>query len=67
MGVDAGDLLGRGVEDLVVATIGGQHADLFANDGKGWFDDMSYESGLARATQRYTGFSIGMLDYDNDG
>ena len=67
MGVDAGDLLGRGVEDLVVATIGGQHADLFANDGKGWFDDMSYESGLARATQRYTGFSIGMVDYDNDG
>jgi hypothetical protein len=67
MGVDAGDLRGRGVEDLVVATIGGQHADLFANDGKGWFEDMSYESGLARATQRYTGFSIGMLDYDNDG
>ena len=67
MGVDAGDLLGHGVEDLVVATIGGQHADLFGNDGKGWFDDRSYESGLARATQRYTGFSIGMLDYDNDG
>jgi hypothetical protein len=67
MGVDAGDLLGHGVEDLVLATIGGQHADLYANDGKGWFDDMSYQSGLARATRRYTGFSIGMLDYDNDG
>ncbi len=67
MGVDAGDLLGHGVEDLVVATIGGQHADLFANGGKGWFDDMSYQSGLAPATRRYTGFSIGMLDYDNDG
>jgi hypothetical protein len=67
MGVDAGDLLGHGVEDLVVATIGGQHAELFANDGKGWFEDMSYKSGLALATRRYTGFSIGMLDYDNDG
>jgi hypothetical protein len=67
MGADAGDLLGHGVEDLVVATIGGQHADLFANDGKGWFEDLSYKSGLASATRRYTGFSIGMLDYDNDG
>lgn len=67
MGVDAGDLLGHGVEDLVVATIGGQHADLFANDGKGWFEELSYKSGLASATRRYTGFSIGMLDYDNDG
>jgi hypothetical protein len=67
MGADAGDLLGHGVEDLVVATIGGQHTDLFANDGKGWFEDLSYKSGLAFATRRYTGFSIGMLDYDNDG
>src|ERR1019366_10034658 len=44
MGVDAGDLLGRGFEDLVVPTMAGQHADLYSNDGKGSFDDMSYES-----------------------
>jgi len=67
MGVDAGDLLGHGFEDLAVPTMIGQHADLYANNGKGWFDDMSYESGIAQATQRYTGFSVGMLDYDNDG
>jgi hypothetical protein len=67
MGVDAGDLLGHGFEDLVVPTMIGQHADLYANNGKGWFDDLSYESGIALATQRYTGFSVGMLDYDNDG
>jgi hypothetical protein len=67
MGVDAGDLLGHGFEDLVVPTIAGQHADLYSNDGKGSFDDMSYQSGIALATRRYTGFSTGMLDYDNDG
>jgi len=67
MGVDAGDLLSHGFEDLVVPTMAGQHADLYSNDGKGSFDDMSYESGLALATRRYTGFSVGMLDYDNDG
>ena len=67
MGVDAGDLLGHGFEDLAVATMTGEHADLYSNDGKGLFDDMSYESGIAAATRRYTGFGMGMLDYDNDG
>ncbi len=67
MGVDAGDLLGHGFEDLVVPTLAGQHADLYSNDGKGSFDDMSYQSGVALATRRFTGFSVGMLDYDNDG
>jgi hypothetical protein len=67
MGVDAGDLLGHGFEDLVVPTMIGQHADLYANNGKGWFDDMSYQSGIAAATGHYTGYSVGMLDYDNDG
>lgn len=67
MGVDAGDLLGHGFEDLVVPTLTGQHADLFSNDGKGLFDDVSYESGVAQATRRFTGFGVGMLDYDNDG
>jgi len=67
MGVDAGDLLGHGFEDLVLATISGEHADLYSNDGTGSFEDLSSQSGLALATRRYTGFSIGMLDYDNDG
>jgi enediyne biosynthesis protein E4 len=67
MGVDAGDLLGRGFEDLVIANLTGQHADLYSNNGKGWFEDSSYESGLALATHRSTGFGVSMLDYDNDG
>lgn len=67
MGAAAGDLLGHGFEDLVVSTIRGEHTDLYANNGKGWFNNISYESGIALATQRYTGFGIGMLDYDNDG
>jgi enediyne biosynthesis protein E4 len=67
MGVDAGDLLDRGVEDLVVTNLTGEYADLYLNDGKGWFNDASYQSGIALATRRYTGFGVGMLDYDNDG
>jgi enediyne biosynthesis protein E4 len=67
MGVDAGDLMGRGFEDLVVTNLTGEYADLYANNGKGWFDDVSYESGIALETRRYTGFGVNMLDYDNDG
>jgi hypothetical protein len=67
MGVAAGDLQGNGYEDLVVANLAGQYAYLYANNGKGWFDDMSFASGLALATRRCTGFGLGMLDYDNDG
>ncbi|MGD0506665.1 MAG: CRTAC1 family protein [Terriglobales bacterium] len=67
MGVDAGDLFGRGNEDLVVTNLTGQYAYLFANDGKGWFEDRSFETNIALATRRYTGFGVRMLDYDNDG
>jgi hypothetical protein len=67
MGVDAGDLLGRGFEDLVVLNLTGQYADLYENNGKGWFEDKSYEAGIALATHRSTGFGLGMFDYDNDG
>ncbi len=67
MGVDAGDFNNDGHEDLLVANLIGEYADLYVNDGKGLFDDRSVDSGLARATSPYTSFSIGFLDYDNDG
>jgi len=67
MGVDAGDLLGGMFEDIVVTNLKGEYADLYANNGKGWFDDESFESGLALATRNLTGFGVRMLDYDNDG
>jgi enediyne biosynthesis protein E4 len=67
MGLDAGDILARGFEDLVVTNLSGEYADLYLNNGKGWFDDMSYASGLASATRRFTGFGVGLLDYNNDG
>lgn len=67
MGVDAGDFNNDGHEDLVVANLIGEYADLYVNDGKGMFDDHSFQSGLAKATSPYTIFPIGFLDYDNDG
>ena len=66
MGIDAGDLFGRGQEDVVITNLAGQYAYIYAN-GKGGFEDRSYESGIALATRRSTGFGVAMLDYDNDG
>lgn len=67
MGIDAGDMFGHGFEDLVITNLTGQYAYLYANDGKGWFEDRSFGSGLASATRPYTGFGVSMFDYDNDG
>lgn len=67
MGVDAADFDNNGTEDLLVANLSGEYADLYANDGKGWFDDRSFDAGLAAMTTSYTGFGAGFIDYDNDG
>jgi len=66
MGIDAGDLFGRSQEDVVITNLAGQYAYIYGN-GKDGFEDRSYETGIAMATRRYTGFGVAMLDYDNDG
>jgi hypothetical protein len=67
MGVDAGDLSGRGLEDLAVTNLTGEYTDIYLNNGSGWFEDRSYQTGVAQFTRPYTGFGLGMFDYDNDG
>lgn len=67
MGVAAGDFDNNGTEDLLVTNLMGEYAALYVNDGKGLFEDRSFESGLGSVTMRYTGFGVGFIDYDNDG
>jgi len=67
MGVDAGDWDNDGDEDLVVTNLKGEKTTLYVNDGKGWFEDRSFEAGLAVASRPFTGFGTGFLDFDNDG
>jgi hypothetical protein len=67
MGVDAGDFDNDGDEDLVVANLRGEGDDLFVNDGSALFDAQSERSGLAAASQPFTGFGAAWLDVDNDG
>ncbi len=67
MGVDAGDFDNDGDEDLFIAELAGQGADLYVNDGSGVFTDESARTGLRLLTLPFTGFGAGWLDIDNDG
>jgi len=67
MGIAAGDPDADGDEDLVVTNIAGETFALYANDGRGGFEDRRAEMGLARSTAAMTGFGVAGLDADNDG
>jgi hypothetical protein len=67
MGVDAGDFDNDGDEDLFVAELTGQGADLYVNDGTGVFIDQSASSRLRFLSLPSTGFAAAWFDVDNDG
>lgn len=67
MGVDAGDLDGDGLSDLVITNFSDDVNNLFRNDGDGFFSEWSYKSGLAVASFPMLGWSVLLEDFDLDG
>lgn len=67
MGVDAADFDGDGDEDLFMTHLVRETNTLYVNDGTGWFEDQTSETGLANASVPFTGFGAGFIDFDNDG
>jgi hypothetical protein len=67
MGVDFRDYNNDGREDLFVTALAGETFPLFRNTGRGVFEDMTQSSRIARNTFRLSGWSNGMLDFNNDG
>jgi hypothetical protein len=67
MGIAAGDYLNNGHLDIVNTSFSDDYNVLFQNDGKGYFTDISYQSGIAESSIPFVGFADGFLDYDNDG
>ena len=67
MGVTAEDLDNQGTLTLLVTNLAREGATLFRGDGKGLFEDVTLQSGLAASTFAFTGFGTQWLDYDNDG
>jgi hypothetical protein len=67
MGIASGDYDRDGDEDLFITNIIGETFALYANDGRGNFDDARTKAGLAAPTAAFTGFGTEWFDYDNDG
>ena len=65
MGADFRDFDNDGRPDLVVSGIINDSFQLFRN-GRG-FEDYASRTGLLMATRPFTGWSLGMYDFDNDG
>jgi hypothetical protein len=68
MGVDFRDFDNDGLPDLVVSGMINDGFLLFRNLGKrSLFEDFGQRSGLEMGTRQFTGWSLGMYDFDNDG
>jgi enediyne biosynthesis protein E4 len=67
MGIAAGDYENKGHLSLVNTVFADDYNVLFQNDGTGFFNDASYQSGIAESSIPFVGFGDGFLDYDNDG
>ena len=67
MGTDFRDVDNNGLPDIVVTALAGETFPLFRNQGRGSFADAGHSSGLARLSRIYSGWGIGIFDFDNDG
>ena len=65
MSGEFGDLDLDGFIDLVVPDMG--YGCIYKNTGKGYFEEMSAQWGMAAVCGQYTSWSGNFLDYDSDG
>ena len=67
MGSDAKDFDNDGWVDIVYNDLSGQIFGLFKNDGGKSFTDVTSASKLGALSRSLSGWSIGFIDYNNDG
>jgi hypothetical protein len=67
MGVDAGDVSGDGLADLVVTNFNDQYHSLFVASNSLSYQDRTVASHLAAFTKSFVGWGVKFFDYDNDG
>ncbi len=67
MGVNAGDLDGDGLPDLVVANFEAEPNSFYRNVGGGIFEDLSTPSGFGAPAFAFSGFGLNLLDVANAG
>ena len=66
MGADFGDINGDGLPDIVMTGLKNETYEVFLNQGKAQFDDGSASSGLLTLSRPWSGWSCGLVDFDND-
>ena len=67
MGADFRDVNNDGLPDIWHTAVEHEGFPLYINQGSGAFIDANASSGLAKLTNRMTGWSNGIYDFDNDG
>ena len=67
MGSDAKDFDNDGRVDIVYNDLAGQIFGIFRNTGAHAFDDVTRQTNLQTLSRNLSGWSIGFIDYDNDG
>jgi enediyne biosynthesis protein E4 len=67
MGLAIGDYLHTGLPSIAITHFSEQYLELFRNDGKLSFTDVSNISRIARATTHVVGWGDAFYDFNNDG
>jgi enediyne biosynthesis protein E4 len=67
MGTDFRDYDNDGRPDITFAALAGETFPLFHNEGKGWFRDVTYRSRMGPLSNKRSGWSVGLFDFNNDG
>jgi hypothetical protein len=67
MGSDAKDFDNDGWADIVYNDLAGEAFGFFKNDGGKSFSDVAWTTKLGPLSQRLSGWSMGFIDYNNDG
>jgi len=67
MGADFRDYDNDGRDDVIVTALANETFPLFRNRDGRLFEDRTYSSGLGPATLAWSGWGLGVYDFDNDG
>jgi enediyne biosynthesis protein E4 len=67
MGVDFRDYDNDGLPDIAITALFGETFPLFRNGGSSRILDATYSSRMGPQTRAYSGWGIGMFDFNNDG